>query len=1005
MHFDFFSSRMLFFPVFVVFLGFVNSTRLIDSPRIDDNFGNVQVGDIRVLSWNYWSMFKAQVVGIYGIVVCERNAGLYVSSQSGFAGLRVFVNGWLGRVENHGVMLFKSIKSATAFSYNIVAENLWNTGQIFLGGDGSILPPYVNIGVKHIENNGLISVYQRSETQGKFLMGHEGFEITNNGAVCLYNFIWMQLALVGGIGCIRVQDRAILKILLSTRKVLQTIVLDTPTSVIRVVALKNATPHVIAGFGNGNMLSSNLIITSWKYEPETGVVTLYTDPLGWFFVKFNIGKGYDMNLFRLDRANVGGVTLFNNVLRYMGEVPTNANPSNHCPVCTLEPVQPGSDIPATALLGSVETGAITSQTDLVPDTSAWELENASYEESDLLEGCTASTEAVSTSEYSDEFVAPGFISTVVFLNSDGLSTISALAEGQNRESMGAELQNVEHPEPTSAHTTKSSEFVGNSLSDPILSPYDNPDATTISNCLGDSHGTNATESNLSNTLGIAESVDQLSSSERGGQLTTLELSAGVAIGLTETYSTESQEMYTSTTSEGGEHYDSTMALSLELEMQVLGFDGTKWDVTVSNITLLEFPSATSRFSSIWDGLTVTTPSVSLLFVYPTKTIHKIGLHVLKVSQGVHKNGSNTGVFPLSSMVTDATKATTTNNSIREGTVSGGDYSISSNSNGVIADLGILSASGVPALKNFPSSKISWTSVPEPLGTSAKTSGIIPALPGTAVPLSASSSIVLDRSKIQLESAKESTSTSLDIQESSQFTASIVDFDSRIEPVFSEEDLLTGVSLLTSEILQVSWSLEATDSAYVDALQLLVFDKTTQSFMESPAPTALLQTGYSVASLISPQELSSQNESVLSLGRSASTNATNHGMSYRTTLSTVAISYDFDFYASRSTLSENLDEVLSEVMTLWELFSIIGADSLELLTSTAVSDFASQTPDKGEVKASVHSVDSQDLGSVGGFVSVSTFVLFPSEWDLLKSCGLSIVTATVTPTVYVYLVPE
>ncbi|CAN3371209.1 hypothetical protein DICA3_F38886 [Diutina catenulata] len=332
---------MKFLAILLTFISWVQAISVIDYPRQDGDYGTLRIGDVRITNGNFWSIFRNRYTTLFGSIAIENNAGLYVSSEGGTGGLRVSVSGILSSITNQGVILFESVQSMSAFFYDVVASQIHNTGEIFLGGESNQAPE-VAISANQLVNNGLISIYQRSQRLGRAYVGRSGLDVNNNGAICLYNFLWEQQTSVSGSGCIRVQEKGVAYISNPLLQVKQTISLDTPSSAIRVRGIKSSDALVVAGYGNGNLLSSDKRITNWEYNASTGIVTIYTDFLRFISVKFNIGKGYDKTQFKLDSVSFGRFTPSNNVLRYMGAVPSGANSAAHCRPCAREPAQPDS---------------------------------------------------------------------------------------------------------------------------------------------------------------------------------------------------------------------------------------------------------------------------------------------------------------------------------------------------------------------------------------------------------------------------------------------------------------------------------------------------------------------------------------------------------------------------------------------------------------------------------------------------------------------------------------
>ncbi|CAN3359899.1 hypothetical protein DICA4_D19790 [Diutina catenulata] len=330
---------MKFFTLLIALIGVVHATTVIDYPRREGDKATVQLGDVIVKNENYWSIFRARFVYLFGSITVEDIAGIYISSDDGSNGLRVAVSGFLSSIENHGTFLFNSVKSRSGFFYDIYASNFKNYGQVFLKGDSEWCPQ-VTIGANSFVNQGLISIEQNNKNRGTAYLGRSGLDINNTGSICLRNFIWEQSTSVSGTGCIRAQENSVVYLSNPLLKVKQTIAMDCPSSVVRVRMVRMPEPLTIAGYGNGNSLGCDVGINAWDYDPYKGIVILYLDFLHITSVQFNIGKGYDRNEFRLDTMDIGGISFHNNVLRYMGPIPADANGAYHCMECAQPPTQP-----------------------------------------------------------------------------------------------------------------------------------------------------------------------------------------------------------------------------------------------------------------------------------------------------------------------------------------------------------------------------------------------------------------------------------------------------------------------------------------------------------------------------------------------------------------------------------------------------------------------------------------------------------------------------------------
>ncbi|CAN3477782.1 hypothetical protein DICA1_D17876 [Diutina catenulata] len=325
----------------------------LTSSKIENRKGMAEIGvdDVYIYHNTYWSLINNQLTRFSNQFKVYDNAAYYDSSVPGKKGKQV-VSSTFRYFYNWGLTVIHSPESTSEFNYEMHTENVfYNKGWMFLGGDGgSEKRPFVNLKSGHWENWGAISMYQNSGPQGNYQMGLAGRNALNAGSICLHNFVFTQMNKVYGSGCIRVGENSLVHIKNHADPIYvdQTIVLDSANAHILTTNYNSKYTYNVAGFGKGNYIASEGEILHFNYDSDKGILTIYHDQAKQVAVSFKIGKGYLPTQFKIATAELNGVTVAKNAIKYSGTVPLSATPipKNYCPGCPVRPEQPGYTAPA-----------------------------------------------------------------------------------------------------------------------------------------------------------------------------------------------------------------------------------------------------------------------------------------------------------------------------------------------------------------------------------------------------------------------------------------------------------------------------------------------------------------------------------------------------------------------------------------------------------------------------------------------------------------------------------
>ncbi|KAK6872148.1 Cell wall protein RBR3, partial [Candida tropicalis] len=322
----------------------------ITSDRIDRGVIDLSIGDITIHAPASWSIINNAISTIVGNLKVESGAGFYISSTSPILSLQVLLTSLLESIENDGIIAFNSVASLTSSTFNLVGLSFKNTGEMYMGASG-ILPSVMSITAASWDNENLMVFYQNQRNSGNVLLGTALGSITNNGNICLFESVYRQTTAIKGSGCITADENSTIYIsnsLLSVDTNQNLYLKDSQSSIIA-EALSTPQTFNVYGFGNGNKIGVTLPLLgnllpyypAYSYDESTGILTLRNLLLT---QKFNIGKGYDSDLFKIVTDSGAGLpsTLLGS-LQYNGPVPDQSLPSSCQIDCKQLPDAPGTE--------------------------------------------------------------------------------------------------------------------------------------------------------------------------------------------------------------------------------------------------------------------------------------------------------------------------------------------------------------------------------------------------------------------------------------------------------------------------------------------------------------------------------------------------------------------------------------------------------------------------------------------------------------------------------------
>ncbi|KAI5965934.1 uncharacterized protein KGF55_001298 [Candida pseudojiufengensis] len=294
----------------------------------------------------FWSVIDNFILEIIGHVKINSGSGFYVQSNSNSIALRISLLGLIFNFENDGIISFNAHQSIIAPTYRILANSFVNNGEFYLSGDATLGVPNYELHALTWRNTGLVVIYQNFRSNAITTLGNPGGSVINTGTICLNNIEYQQTTAVFGSGCIVLQGKSTLLLpnALLVFATGQNILMENEESSIVVEALSTPQTFRVHGFGSGNKLAltttlaGTLLHGAYSYDTKTGILTLYTLALS---QKFNIGLGYNSNLFYITTETSGLVPTVSNAIAYSGKPPTTARPSA-CMVCKPQPESPGN---------------------------------------------------------------------------------------------------------------------------------------------------------------------------------------------------------------------------------------------------------------------------------------------------------------------------------------------------------------------------------------------------------------------------------------------------------------------------------------------------------------------------------------------------------------------------------------------------------------------------------------------------------------------------------------
>ena len=319
----------------------------ITEDRIDRGAFDINLGDIRVHSGASWSFVDRAISAFVGELHVEHDAGFYITLTNQWLGLDVGMTSLHKSIVNHGIIAFNSVVSLVRSSYDLIGYSFTNTGEMYFGSSGAI-PGKLGLTAEYWTNEGLLVFYQNQRTSSSVKLGRSLGSITNDGQICFFHQVFHQITDIVGNGCLTAQKDSTIYIPSAAQSfdTKQSIYLADNKSSIVVQALSTPQTFNVFGFGAGNkigltvpLLGIPLVAPAFSYSPETGVLTLRATALS---QRFNIGTGYDPNLFKLVTDWGEGLpsTILGSV-QYNGPVPNLYLPVNCRAECKSLPEAPG----------------------------------------------------------------------------------------------------------------------------------------------------------------------------------------------------------------------------------------------------------------------------------------------------------------------------------------------------------------------------------------------------------------------------------------------------------------------------------------------------------------------------------------------------------------------------------------------------------------------------------------------------------------------------------------
>ncbi|KAK6453582.1 hyphally regulated cell wall protein, partial [Scheffersomyces xylosifermentans] len=350
--------------LFRKYLAIVLSIATVWATTISSNTitrGSVNLNDaVTVNNGVYWSIIDNLAAAFGGDLTVGTGSGLYITTDNNLIAQSVTLLS--GNILNNGIISFNALNSLLAPTYNLVGLTFTNNGEMYLGGNGSTGTPVMSITTPSWNNNGLLVFYQQSGSAGTVSLGTPLGTINNNGQICLYNEVYSQSNNIAGTGCITANGGSSIYLSGTTYTVASTQVINLAdsASVLVAGALLAAPTYTVSGFGNGNIIATNVVLLGpllggISYSSTTGILKVSSLTAS---ANFIIGPGYVQSNIKI--VSYGGLlgALTSNAVTY-APPPPNAPPAV-CKTCKLLPTAPGVNptLTTTTVVSTYSNGAV-----------------------------------------------------------------------------------------------------------------------------------------------------------------------------------------------------------------------------------------------------------------------------------------------------------------------------------------------------------------------------------------------------------------------------------------------------------------------------------------------------------------------------------------------------------------------------------------------------------------------------------------------------------------------
>ncbi|KAK6461908.1 cell-wall agglutinin N-terminal ligand-sugar binding-domain-containing protein [Scheffersomyces coipomensis] len=278
----------------------------------------------------------------------EYYAGLYIVASSTSTNPADALNVNLNQVNNGGIVSLNSVEATLSPIYNFVGPayaadsadigSFVNSGQLIVAYNGQFSHGQCEFG--NIANTGL-SIFYQSVNNGDALVVLG--QISNSGQFCLYNKVFHQTGIFEGNGCITIQESTFYidnPVAISRD---QTIYLSGSNSSIFVNVTVGSNIIPINGFGGGNVLALTTSIQPLILYYGSSLVLCSEDLICQIF---DIGLGYDLDLFELSINSTNWENIAPNGIIYTGTIPSQDVPAG-CVLCSSIP-PPGPPVSSSS---------------------------------------------------------------------------------------------------------------------------------------------------------------------------------------------------------------------------------------------------------------------------------------------------------------------------------------------------------------------------------------------------------------------------------------------------------------------------------------------------------------------------------------------------------------------------------------------------------------------------------------------------------------------------------